>query len=213
VAEEPSHVAVERLAIRKLTLKLISQVVQAGIADAVLLSVTNAPALEDVLRHVSDGVSAPPVARTCLLIFRHLVEGWCCGDGKTAAVVVAPGGVSGAVLATGPDGSVSVRPGGFLHHVLAFVVPDAVGALLDPTFDGRDATAARIVGEVAELLRAVRERCPPEDYERCFVAGLLYHRLGCPLEIIDSFRRSAGAAEIGGCLKCMMAAAKNGLKT
>lgn len=128
----PPHLQTEQLAIQKLSFGVVEHMVTNN-ATAVLLSPNNAGSLESVLRMIANGavhVTMDPVIRkTCLHIFRELVEQW-------------------VVQKQAPD----VCRYGLLTILFQTVLPGTLAAFVDPSFDERDAQQYRIVADFAKLL-------------------------------------------------------------
>ena len=77
-AAVPPHLQMEQLAIQKLVFSVVEHAVS-NQATALLLTPTNAPSLESILRTLAEGavhVADPVIRKTCIHVFRELTDQW-----------------------------------------------------------------------------------------------------------------------------------------
>ena len=76
----PRHFFAEELQVKKLVFLVMQNIAQHNAASTILLSATNSPHLETLLRTMADGsiciTEEPNIQKACLIFFRQLLEKW-----------------------------------------------------------------------------------------------------------------------------------------
>jgi len=184
----PPHLLTEQFAIRKLIFIFLYHVVSNQCAH-ILLSVTNAPSLGDIVRTMGDGAITeddPAVKRTCLQFFRELVDQWA--------------GLHGG------QKEICVSLTEFWQYFFGAFIPGMMECMLKESFDVQDAMQNRNVREMSVIFSLTRHKCSTHEFEQVRVILLGYN---CPAHIISGFLQASNVGQMETCLKALLHAVKH----
>lgn len=149
---EAGHVRTEQLSHAKLTYSVM-QHISANQATGVLLTPTNLPHLEKVLKNMLHGavyVEEYVMKKTSIMFFRDLAVQWLGSTGEVPLEVST----------------------GFLQFLCTMVVPGVLQSFLLEDFNGEDANQFRCIAEFASLLSNLA-KVHPEAFQTPLLTGLI----------------------------------------
>lgn len=182
----PPHLLTEQLSIKKLTFTVLQHIVTHR-ATVVLLSPSNSPSFESIMRTMSEGaisVEDAVMKKTCIQFFQELVDQW----GEQ---------VNGSI-----NGNSSIQQV-FLQYICTSFGPGMIKCLLDPNFDEKDAMLSRCVVEFASVFWSFKARRGAEIFQQGIVMGCLQSS-GCPSNILAGFQAASNRIEMEVCMKEMV---------
>jgi exportin-T len=186
------HQCTEQLSIQKLTYTVLQHTVAYGV-EGVLLTPTNVPSLESILKSMRDGavhVEDPIMKKTCLIFFKDLLSQWVSsvGNGK--------GQTDGSSPASAPPYVLQ----GYVHFLTDVLIPEVMISFWKEAFNCEDANQWRSVSEVAGIFEILHERLPDAFYQEVLV-GKLTTSFGCPPSLVEGFRVASNRKDTETCLK------------
>jgi len=179
------HLITEQLSIQKLIFIFLQHIVIRNVT-AVLLSPTNGPQLEEILRVMKEGavsIMEPSVKKTCLTFFHSLVDQWA-GESD----------IENTQIQTG-----------LICFIFESLLPDLLRCILSPEFNERDAMQSRNVSEIAKLLGLLKSK-RKQDFDN-FVRTQL-RVMGFQSEIIAAFEQASSNKDFETSLKSAMSSLK-----
>ena len=194
-SEIPPHLLTEQLSIKKLTFAVLQHIVTYR-ATAVLLSPTNSPSFEIILRTMSEGaitVEDAIMKKTCIQFFHELLDQW------------------GQQMNGSTNGNFSIQQG-FAQYIFTTFVPGMINCILDPTFDETDAVMSRCVVEFAGVLWSFKSTRGLDLFQQAIVVGCL-QPIRCPSNVLTGFQTASSKMEMEVCMKEMLKVMKPSTKS